>query len=223
MITLVEALNYRCLRYVHQSLERFHVLVGPNASGKTTFLDVIGFLGDIVSLGLDEALNNRTPDPQELLFSRQGARLELAVEALVPESVCKQTGEQRFDRVRYQMALGFDETDRQFEIKAETLMLKSSSDYCPRQLVLFPTPRRPAGTLLVNIRQRDNKVLVSKVAGENDTFYHHGLGTNRNWTPSFKLGPMRSALGNMPADTEAFPVATWFRGKRLKVAVEQLR
>ena len=70
MITLVEAPNYRCLRYAHQSLERFHVLVGPNASGKTTFLDVIGFLGDIVSLGLDQALMDRTPDPRELLFNR---------------------------------------------------------------------------------------------------------------------------------------------------------
>ena len=43
MITLVEALNYRCLRYVHRPLKPFHVLVGPNASGKSTFLDVIGF------------------------------------------------------------------------------------------------------------------------------------------------------------------------------------
>lgn len=39
MITLIEALNYRCLRYISRPLESFHVLVGPNASGKTTFLD----------------------------------------------------------------------------------------------------------------------------------------------------------------------------------------
>ncbi|MFN4258579.1 MAG: hypothetical protein ACK4RK_04730 [Gemmataceae bacterium] len=36
MLTLIEALNYRCLRYVHQPLGPFHILVGPNASGKTT-------------------------------------------------------------------------------------------------------------------------------------------------------------------------------------------
>ena len=48
MIRLVEALNYRCLRFVNQNLNDFHVLVGPNASGKTTFLDVISFLGDLV-------------------------------------------------------------------------------------------------------------------------------------------------------------------------------
>ena len=50
MITLVDgALNYRCLRYVSRPLQPFHVLVGPNASGKTTFLDVVGFLQDLLS------------------------------------------------------------------------------------------------------------------------------------------------------------------------------
>ena len=43
MITLVEALNYRCLKYARQTLKPFQVLVGPNATGKTTFLDVISF------------------------------------------------------------------------------------------------------------------------------------------------------------------------------------
>lgn len=41
MIRLVEALHYRCLRYVRQPLDDFQVLVGPNASGKSTFLDVL--------------------------------------------------------------------------------------------------------------------------------------------------------------------------------------
>ena len=47
MITLVEALNYRCLRYISRPLQPFHVLVGPNASGKTTFLDVVGLLSTL--------------------------------------------------------------------------------------------------------------------------------------------------------------------------------
>ena len=36
MIRRLQALNYRCLRYVDVRLDRFHVLVGPNASGKST-------------------------------------------------------------------------------------------------------------------------------------------------------------------------------------------
>ena len=60
MITLVEALNFRSLRHVRQPLGRFHVLVGPNATGKTTFLDVPAFLGRLVSDGLEAALTDRT-------------------------------------------------------------------------------------------------------------------------------------------------------------------
>ena len=113
MITRVEALNFRCLRYVHRPMNSFHILVGPNASGKTTFLDVIGILGDIVSGGLDYALSERTPNPQDLLFGRRGSRLELAVEATVPDAL-RQPGAQQWNTVRYQVALGYDDTDRQF-------------------------------------------------------------------------------------------------------------
>ncbi len=101
MITRVEALNFRCLRYVHRPMNPFHVLVGPNASGKTTFLDVIGLLGDIVSGGLDYALSERTPNPQDLLFGRRGSRLELAVEATVPNAL-RQPEAQQWNTVRYQ-------------------------------------------------------------------------------------------------------------------------
>ena len=87
MITLVEALNYRCLRYVKRPLKPFHVLIGPNASGKTTFMDVIGFLRDLVSGGLEWALSERTPTPGELLFRGQGDRFELAVEARIPRDL----------------------------------------------------------------------------------------------------------------------------------------
>jgi predicted ATPase len=52
-VTRIEALGYRSLRYVSQPLLPFRVLVGPNASGKSTSLDVIAFLGDLLRVGLD--------------------------------------------------------------------------------------------------------------------------------------------------------------------------
>src|SRR5215467_11811824 len=85
MITLVEALNYRCLRYIRQPLGHFHVLVGPNASGKTTFLDVIAFLGRLVSDGVDAAIEEQTQNFFDLVWRHEGARFELAIEALLPE------------------------------------------------------------------------------------------------------------------------------------------
>ncbi len=35
-------------------------MVGPNASGKTTFLDIMAFLGQFVSDGLEAAVGDRT-------------------------------------------------------------------------------------------------------------------------------------------------------------------
>jgi len=50
MIARIEALNYKCLRYVSQGLQRFQILVGPNASGKSTLLDVPAFLQDLLKI-----------------------------------------------------------------------------------------------------------------------------------------------------------------------------
>ena len=184
MITRVEALNFRCLRYVHRPMNPFHVLVGPNASGKTTFLDVIGLLGDIVSGGLDYALSERTPNPQDLLFGRRGSRLELAVEATVPDAL-RQPEAQQWNTVRYQVALGYDDTDRQFEFKAETLLLKKATESEPSQRELFPTPPAPPESLLDSIEQRDNKVLVNKASGGNDNFFSES-------SPATEAGRRRS-------------------------------
>lgn len=212
MITLVEALNYRSLRYVARPLAPFHVLVGPNASGKTTFLDVIGFLGDVVSSGLENALADRAPDPRDMLFRGQGACLELAVEAAVPEQLRLLAMNPSLDTVRYQVAVGFDETARRFEFKAETLVLKAKTDMSKvQQRALFPELPPPPDSLQIGIRQRDNKVLINKVFGGNDNFYTETKRSDRSWAPSFRLGPRRSALGNLPADEASFPIATWFR------------
>ncbi|NLA75367.1 MAG: AAA family ATPase, partial [Deltaproteobacteria bacterium] len=51
MITRIQAKNYRCLRYIDQKLEPFQLLVGANATGKTTFLDVVNFLSELISSG----------------------------------------------------------------------------------------------------------------------------------------------------------------------------
>lgn len=53
MIRLIEALNFRSLRYVRQRLTDFQILIGPNASGKSTFLNTVGFLRDLLTKGLD--------------------------------------------------------------------------------------------------------------------------------------------------------------------------
>ena len=111
MIRRIQALNYRCFRYVDVSLDRFHVLVGPNASGKSTLFDVVSFLGDMIRDGLRAAIDNRTRNFQDLSWGRPGVDpgFELAVEVTIPELVRRQlpkrsTGDD-FQAFRYEVAI----------------------------------------------------------------------------------------------------------------------
>lgn len=122
MIRLIEALNYRCLRYVRQPLSRFHVLVGPNASGKTTFLDVVSFLGHLVSDGLEAAVSNRTENLEDLLFGRKGSVFELAIEVEIPNGRRGKLKKQ-FDLIRYEIRIGLDSKTREVGIQLEKAWL----------------------------------------------------------------------------------------------------
>lgn len=210
MITLVEALNYRCLKYVRRPLKSFHVLVGPNASGKTTFMDVIGFLSDLLLYGLDGAISRQTSNPIELLFQHQGTQFELAVEATIPDHLRKITARPMLGTIRYEVAIGFDETSRSFEFKTERLLLRANHSQQPEQRVLFPITPNPPRSLA--IRRTDTKYIVNKVPGGNDNYYSEVYSeSGKGWTPSFKLGATRSAFRNLPADERSFPVAIWFQ------------
>ena len=221
MVTLIEALNYRCLRYVSRPLGPFHVLVGPNASGKSTFLDVVGLLRDLVSEGLDEALSRRTNNPQELLFQYQGDTLELAIEARIPDELRRLTARPELDTARYEVALGFDETERQFEFKAEKFLLKKTNEVDSTQHSSFPMPSSTSNSLLTPGRGPEIMVIVEKMSGEEDVYLTEVVsGEIRELTFWFSLGSKRCAFGNLPADTKSFPVATWFRGY-LSTGVQQ--
>ncbi len=143
MISLIEALNYRCLRYIRQPLGPFHVLVGPNASGKTTFLDVVAFLGRLVSDGLDAALGERTQTFQDLVWGRSGDRFELAVEAEIPEERKALLSDQTFDLIRYEVAIGSN-AQGEVEILAEKAILCTANPEPPRN--------EPCSPLLWNLR-----------------------------------------------------------------------
>ena len=48
MFSRIQTRHFRSLKTVDQTLGPIQALVGPNASGKTTFLDAIGLLSDLV-------------------------------------------------------------------------------------------------------------------------------------------------------------------------------
>src|SRR5947209_5198533 len=106
MISLIEALGYRSLRFIRQPVGPFHVLIGPNASGKTTFLDVVSFLGRVVSDGVEDAVRERTENFADLLWNRVGHGFELAIELHLPESVRKKLTSETIRSIRYEVSIG---------------------------------------------------------------------------------------------------------------------
>ena len=216
MITRIEAENFRCLRYANQPLGRFHVLIGPNASGKTTFLDVIGFLGRMVASGPEAAAMERASNFMDLLWNRQGEWFELAVEAAIPEHIQNKLNN-AFGVFRYEVRVGLDPATHELGILDEKAWLRpvkdSKAEADARQLDLFPAePAVPDSVITGKAKPKWQRVL-SKAYGGNDNFYVEARdpGSGKGWFPSIRLGPRKSALANIPEDEIKFPASTWFK------------
>lgn len=99
MIQLLETRNFRMLRSNAVALRPFQVLVGQNASGKSTFLGALQFIGDVLTGGARSAVERWTPNFYDLCFDRSRP-ISLAVELEIPD-----LSEQSF---RYEIAVGID-------------------------------------------------------------------------------------------------------------------
>lgn len=209
MIQRLETLYYQCLRHVEQDLSANQVLVGPNGSGKTTFLDAISFLSDLVRGGLDAAVFDRVNDVHDLFWLQKADRFEIAIELAVPEAEGRLFEDYEYKRCRYEIAIGLIEDTIEVGILGEKVLLLADvlRDEVSAQESLFPVDG-PAPKTLATPRVRGIKTIVNKVPGGNDKFYDE---TGSGWDPSFKLGAQRSALANLPEDETRFPVATWLK------------
>jgi predicted ATPase len=213
MIRLIEALNYRCLRYVRQPLGDFHVLVGPNASGKTTFLDVVAFLGDLLNMGVEDAIRSRTPDFRDLLFAHQGNRIELAVEMEIPPEKREQLPKgQGLTTVRYEVALGWVEAESEVHILDEKVVLLKPTGQASARRESFPHPSSPPASIMTS-RIGRGKRCASLRFGNTGVRYlaePQDRGSRRRML-SIRLSPKRSSLANLPEDETIFPVSSWLR------------
>jgi predicted ATPase len=221
VISRIEALGYRCLKYVRQDLASFHVLVGPNASGKSTFLDVLAFVSDLVFYGPAEAVSSRAPDVRDLVWMREGGRFELAVDVVIPQDRRERLKNGDYSAARYELSVGLSSKDEELGILAETFWLTSEPEATPVQRTLFPQPPKAPATIVHPAGRkapRGWKKVVTKIAESgNDYFSSETSG----WNNLFRLGPQKSALANLPEDETKFPVATWFK-ELLMIGVQTL-
>jgi predicted ATPase len=129
MFRRIEANDYRCLKEVSQPLKSFEILVGPNASGKSTFLDVVAFLGDFVRDGLENAVAVRTTNFHDLVWGREGTVFTLAVEAPIPKEI---RGSTNFlsgaHTIRYELSTLLDTETETLQVRTELAELRSGSE-----------------------------------------------------------------------------------------------
>ncbi|MFH1922173.1 MAG: ATP-binding protein [Planctomycetota bacterium] len=208
MISLIEALNYRCLRYVRQEVAPFHVVVGPNASGKTTFLDVLGFLHDLVTKGVKFAVESRSSSFYDLVWRQEGHTFELAVEAAIPQTLCDSLENRACTMVRYEVAIGLDKTTNRLQIAAEQALLKGGSES-------RPTPQHaPPETLL------EQRVLDSQGSLNPNFLFAMYPGSEGRYVRAVRVrGPVPvmeifhpgSLLGGLMDADFVPPVSRWLR------------
>ncbi len=211
MITAVEARNFRSLQNIGVNLKPFQVLVGKNASGKSTFMDVIGFLADFVSDGLEKAVAVRSPNPRDLLHHRRGDRIDLAVEATVPLGIGERSD--GLNTVRYYVAVRVGDETGDYGIAAESLVLGKSANYAlqPTDRPSVPATTAPGAALVAEPADTAQCVVVERGADGIASFTREHDAGETGTKHAIKLAPGKSALGYLPADENSFPAATWLR------------
>lgn len=211
MFTRIQASGYRSLKAIDQKLLPFCALVGPNASGKTTFLDVIAFMSDLMSRRGDVAgaIRERSLSFEKLLWRGEGESFQLAVEASIPPAVIAKMApeKQSFTALRYELEVSLREGE--IGLDHENLwLLEPTSNSVEHQVDMFPAPQPQRPNIILRAG-KFRRVAIRKNPAGNDNFYPDGA--KQTYNPTFRLGRGKSALANLPSDTESFPASTWFR------------
>lgn len=191
MIVGLSIRNFKGIRELRNlPLSAFHVLVGPNGVGKTTFLDAIDFVRDCLENSPASAVASRhVPEFNDLTWMRRGGSIEVelwldlsAVRPMLAESLLK-----------YRLAI---RADADLGVCVEDELL---SQY-PKNKMLTDAPF----TFSPGVKPRR---LLGKTAKGTD-FYAREKGTYQD---SFNFGLEKLALALTPPDDERYPTANAVR------------
>jgi predicted ATPase len=211
MFKRIQVLHYKSLKSIDIGLAGINILVGPNASGKSTLLDTLSFLQHALKTDVETAVRARGRSLQELVWQHNHVEqgFQFAVEIKVPP---KLNGS--YDTLRYELAIKLDAVGT-LVVGSENLFLIDSSLIKPPSYTapaLFPIEPADNSTFVRPSRSKTPtgyRLIVRKVAdGGNDYF----RSERTDWNIMFRLPARRLALSGIPEDETRFPISLWFKG-----------
>jgi predicted ATPase len=192
MIRLLQAKNFRMLRSNSVALQPFQVLVGQNATGKSTLLNALQLIGDVLQGGVSFAVERVAGSFYDLCFDSTQP-VALAVELSVPGP------EREESHLRYEIEIGI-EPGTGLRVLQENLFILPSNGNGEPERSLFGDE---IFTLVHHSVPRHWRKVVSKTKEGRDYFRDE----KTEWNNVFRFGLDRAALGSLPEDPERFPLS----------------
>lgn len=209
MIKRIEALYYKGFKYIDINLLSYNILVGPNASGKSSLLDVFTFISDVLNNSPASAVESRSSQFSELVWNNERNYFEFAIEFEIAKEM-----HSIFQFARYEISFTQKE-DEGIIINNENLWLikkvngKHASQKTDEQLSLFPVePAAPDHIAKQRTKSPAGwRKIVSKSSKGNDVF----RSENTDWNIVYRFGPKKASLARIPEDNNRFPISLWIK------------
>lgn len=193
------------------ALRPFQLIVGPNASGKSTLLEILSLLGQIMRRRGDvrEAISSIAPAFHDLLWRGEGDGFVLSVVATLPVWLRARLDGQAgsFDAVEYQLGVSLNQASNELGIDRELLRLLRTStiELEGHHDSISELDYEPSLKLIVRYRGGDNVASYFPDEGD-DPSDQQLFGAFRT-----RLDARTSALQATPTDDRGYSVANWFR------------